>query len=249
MTTTKLLCPECRHENEAERIYCHDCGARLDRDGLLKEKPDEKASAQQAQRHLKKMFSPNRGRGKRIATQLFKVIVGAVCLAAVVVMLLPPDLPPAPKSYDFAPMINMDLVSALSSRQPPTLVYNEQQVNSYLAAAVRRKDSPAHAGFLPIQRLFVQLQEDQCWVHTERRIFQFSLYAGSAYRVTIGDGKIAAVSSAGYIGRMPIHPSLMRYSDIVFRQAWECVARERKSLAQLAALEFHPQSVTLIVTR
>src|SRR5262249_50882637 len=156
----------------------------------------------------KKMFSPNRGRGKRIAAQLFKVIVGAVCLAAVVVMLLPPELPPAPKSYDFAPMINMDLVSALSSRQPPTLAYNEEQVNSYLAAAVRRKDSPAHAGFLPITRFFVQLQEDQCWVHTERRVFQFPLYAGSAYRVAIGDGKITALSTAGYVGRMPIHPSL-----------------------------------------
>ena len=30
-TITKLICPECRHENEAERVYCHDCGARLNK--------------------------------------------------------------------------------------------------------------------------------------------------------------------------------------------------------------------------
>ena len=35
---TKLICPDCQHENELERIYCHNCGARLDRTGLIKEK-------------------------------------------------------------------------------------------------------------------------------------------------------------------------------------------------------------------
>ena len=33
---TKLVCPDCRHENEPERIYCHNCGARLDRSGAYK---------------------------------------------------------------------------------------------------------------------------------------------------------------------------------------------------------------------
>ena len=31
---TKLICPECQHENEPERMYCHSCGARLDRSKL-----------------------------------------------------------------------------------------------------------------------------------------------------------------------------------------------------------------------
>src|SRR5207248_2542951 len=33
-TPVQLTCPECRRDNEAERIYCHDCGARLDRSAL-----------------------------------------------------------------------------------------------------------------------------------------------------------------------------------------------------------------------
>src|SRR6516225_2034765 len=33
-TPIQLTCPDCQRENEAERIYCHDCGARLDRSAL-----------------------------------------------------------------------------------------------------------------------------------------------------------------------------------------------------------------------
>jgi hypothetical protein len=75
------------------------------------------------------------------------------------------------------------------------------------------------------------------------------VFSGSAYRVAIADGKITATNLGGYIGRMPIHPALMKYADVLFGKAWECLARERNSIARLAGIEFHPQSVTLIVAR
>jgi hypothetical protein len=246
---TKLICPDCQHENEPERIYCHDCGARLDRTAVAKEKAQEHANEEGARQHLQKMFDPNRGRAKRVVIQFGKMLLGAVCLAAVIVMLLPPDLPPAPKSYEFPPLINMDMVSALSSRQPASLVYNEEQVDSYLASTVRRKDGPAQQGFFPLRRLFVQFQEGKCWIHLERRIFSFSIFTGSAYRVAITNGKITKDSLGGYIGRMPIDPRLMNYADILFGKAWDSLARERNSVARLAGIEFHPNSVTLIVAR
>lgn len=246
---TKLTCPDCQHENEPERIYCHNCGARLDRAGLAKDKVDQKAPEEEARQHLKKMFSPHRGKAKQVALQLMKVILGALCLAAVIVMLLPPELPPAPKSYSFAPLINMDMVSAISSRQPATLAYNEEQVNSYLAATLRRKDSPSAQGFLPLKRVFVQFQEGQGTVHIERRFMKLSILAGNTYRVTIANGKIAGEGVAGYIGRMPIHPSLVKYTDLLFGKAWASLARERNSVSRLAGVEFHPQAVTLIVIR
>ncbi len=246
---TKLICPDCQHENELERIYCHNCGARLDRTGLIKEKADEAVTEERTRKHLKEMFRPNRGRGKRIATKVGKTLLAALCLAVVIVMLLPPDLPLPPKNYSFAPMIGMDMMSALSSRRQASLVYNEEQANSYLAATVRRKDSPAQQGYVPLRRVFVQFQEGQCWVHVERRILQLPIFSGSAYRVTINDGKITTANNGGYIGRMPIHPALMKYADFLLGKAWVSLDRERKAVGRMAGIEFHPQSVTLNVTR
>ena len=164
-------------------------------------------------------------------------------------MILPPDLPPQPKNYSFAPMISMDMVSAISSHQPSQLIYNEEQVNSYLASSLRRKDSPAKEGFFPLLRIFVKFQEGICGINTERQFYGLSIYSGSSYRVAIDNGKIISANTGGYIGRMPIHPALMKYADILLHKAWDSLARERNSVARLAGIEFHSQSVTLIVAR
>ncbi|MDQ3198425.1 MAG: zinc ribbon domain-containing protein [Verrucomicrobiota bacterium] len=246
---THLVCPDCQHQNELERIYCHNCGARLDRTGVNKAEVADGDSEEAGRRHLKKMFDPSSGRGKRLATKLAKLILGALGLAVLIVMLLPPDLPPAPKSYEFAPLINMDIVSALSSQRPATLVYSEEQVNSYFGSLVRRKDGPATQGYFPLRRLFVQFQEGQCAIHAERKLFGLSVFCGSTYRVALEQGKIKASNGGGYIGRMPIAPALMKYADLMLGKAWESLDRERKSVARLAGIEFHPQSVTLVAIR
>ena len=129
----KLICPDCQHENETERIYCHSCGARLDRSKLTPAVPLGDPDVK-AQEHLKKLLRGGQGNIKRAALKLAKVVFGALGLAALIVMALSPDLPPATKSYSFAPMINMDMVSAISNHQGASLVYDEEQINSYIAS-------------------------------------------------------------------------------------------------------------------
>src|SRR5438552_884776 len=54
----KLVCPECQHENEPERVYCHNCGARLDRFALTNEKGTPKENLVETQKRLRRIFSP-----------------------------------------------------------------------------------------------------------------------------------------------------------------------------------------------
>jgi hypothetical protein len=246
---TKLVCPDCQHENEAERVYCHNCGARLEHGALLEEKVAKEDAGARSRKHLQKMLRPGRGRGKLTAIKFGKLLLGALSLAVVIQMILPPDLPPQPKAPDFAPMINMDLVSALSSHSPAQLVYNEEQVNAYLASTVRRSNSPAREGFFPLRRIFVKFEDGLCAINIERQFVGLSIYGGSAYRVSIENGKIVSASANGYIGRMPIHPALLRGLDLLFGKAWDTLARERNGVAKLAGIEFHPQSVTLLTVR
>src|SRR3954453_13259947 len=99
MTTNagiKLVCPECRRENEPERIYCHDCGARLDRSSLAKVAPKIEAP-EQTQKRLKRLLDPTRARLRHIFLTASKTVLGACAMAGMVEMLLPPDVPPAPK--------------------------------------------------------------------------------------------------------------------------------------------------------
>jgi hypothetical protein len=244
---TKLICPDCQHQNEPERIYCHNCGARLDRTSLIREKADAGESEAQTQKHLKKMFDPHRGRSKAVVLKFGKMLLWALATAVVVLMILPPiDLPPKTTNGDLAPLINMELINATSSPQPVTLVYSEDQVNHYLASIVASKSSHAGEGYFPLRRILANFREDACGIEVQRQIFALSVYAGASYRVRLVDGKILTQTLGGHIGRMPIHPSIMKMVDLLLAKTWSTLDRERKSVARLSRIELHPQSVRLI---
>ena len=89
-TTTKLICAECRHENEAERVFCHNCGERLDRSAVAAHKNVE--DPREAHRRLQKMLQgPSRTRRNFFAA--CKLVLAAAATAGVLQMILPPDFP------------------------------------------------------------------------------------------------------------------------------------------------------------
>src|SRR6185369_9647235 len=98
-TPIQLVCPECRRDNEPERIYCHDCGARLDRTALAKAAPKGE-DVKETQRRLKSMLDPGRVKMRLMFFKVSKIILGAFATAALVQMLLPPDVPPPAKSSE-----------------------------------------------------------------------------------------------------------------------------------------------------
>src|SRR4051794_18571983 len=126
--TLKLVCPECRRENEAERIYCHDCGARLDRSAIAKQKAqteDPKAT----QRRLHAMFDARRV----ILRQRFffgaKVTLGALTVAAIVQMARPPELPAVKSNAGtLSATINMDLDNAAMDPRVGPVQNSEEQL-------------------------------------------------------------------------------------------------------------------------
>lgn len=239
----KLICPECRRENEAERIYCHDCGARLDRSALAKEVPKGE-DAKDTQRRLKNLLDPQRAKMRLLFFKVSKVILGALLMAAIVQMLLPPDVPARAKTGDFPPQINLDLENAATSHGAPPLQYTEAQVNAYLGSALKSKQA-ALSKLLQFERAVVTFDETVCRITAERSLFGFSFFTTTSTKVTLQDGKLIASNNGGSIGRLPIHPLLMKYADPLFGDLWAALDRERKSVAKMNSIEFHPQAVVL----
>jgi hypothetical protein len=239
----KLICPECRRENEAERIYCHDCGARLDRTALAKSAPKGE-DAKETQRRLRTMLDPQRAKMRHLFFKTSKVILGAFALAAVIQMILPPDVPPRPKTGEFPPQINLDLENAALNHSTAPLQYTEAQVNAYLGSALKNKQA-ALSKLLGFERAIVKFDETVCSVTAERSLFGFSIFTTTSSKVTLQNGTLTAANIGGRIGRLPIHPLLMKYADPLFADLWGALDRERKTVAKMSAIEFHPQAVVL----
>lgn len=239
----KLVCPECRRENESERIYCHDCGARLDRAALAKIAPKGE-DAKETQKRLRTILNPQGAKIRHLFFKTSKMILGALATAAVIQMLLPPDLPPRPKMGDFPPQISLDLENAVFNHSTAPLQYTEAQVNAYLGSALKSKQA-ALSKLLQFERAMVKFDENVCAITAERSLFGFSVFTTTSSRVSLQNGTLSAENNGGSIGRLPVHPLLMKYADVLFTDLWSALDRERKSVAKMGGIEFRPQAVVL----
>ena len=237
-TMTKLVCGECRHENEAERIYCHNCGERLDRSAAAARKP--MVDPTDTHRRLQKMLEPP----SRVRHNFFavgKLVLAAVAAAALVEMALPPELPAPTKIV--SPQIDLDLENA--HLRPSPLEYSQDQINAYLAYRLISKKAALTYPFLTFVRATASFREGACTIGVERSLFGYSIFSRTSHRVDTSAGKIAATNVGGWIGRLPIHPVIMQFGDIIFADLWSALDRERKLIGKMGAVNFHESSVTI----
>jgi hypothetical protein len=61
----------------------------------------------------------------------------------------------------------------------------------------------------------------------------------------VNGGKIVAEGRGGRIGRMPIHPELMNFADIVFADIWAALDRDVNLVTKFSGVEFHDKAVVL----
>ncbi len=238
---TKLICSECAHENELERIYCHNCGARLDRSAIpiSKEHPDD------TRERMRKFFDPQRARFRHLFFKSTKLILGACATAAVVQMILPMDVPPPVTALVLASQINLELENAATYRRPAQLQYTEEQINGYFTSALKTKQSFLNEPLLDFKRAIIAFSEGTVTIITERSLFGYLLYSSTSFAINLKEGKIAASPKGGTLGRLPIRPEIMQVMNFIFADLWSALERERKLVAKMGAIEFHEKSVLL----
>src|SRR3954471_1554991 len=242
-STTKLLCPECRRENEPERVYCHDCGARLDRTAVrVKKEP-----IQDTHKRVKRMFDPQRAKLKAYGLIVGRLILGAGFAAVLVDMVLPPDVPAPSKSQVLVSSLRFDLESMATKRVPARREVTEQDANVFVASALKSKQAALDLPLLSFKRALVTFHEQRCAIITERAVSDYwPVYATCIYAPELKDGHISAKIEGGRIGRLPIHPKLARFMGVLFGDVWSALDRDAKLVAKLGAIGLKEKSVTLM---
>ena len=248
MATTTLVCKQCNFENEPERVYCHNCGAKLDR-SLLPPEATKRADPVIVQERVRKMINPRRGTGLRWVRHLFASLALAALLAAVVVMVKPPDdIPQIDKDAVLeAPIVTDDLEAVVATATPAGKAYTENQINAFLQATIRGKPAGASAGgVLKFERAYVRFDKGLVKITYVQSVFGVPLYATTVDGVSIQNGQVVAQSTAGSCGRMPISPRLLPYFNAVFAPLWKVLDRDKNLVARLGAITFHKGRVDML---
>ena len=171
-----------------------------------------------------------------------KLILAAAATAGLIQMFLPPEFPP-PMKVSSPVQIDLELENA--TLKPVVLNYSQQDINAYLTYRLAGKKKALSKPFLNFERAAVVFKDGACLIGWERSIFGYSVYSRTCYRVDLNAGKISAVNNGGWIGRLPIHPAIMKYADIIFADLWSALDRERKLLAKMGSVAIHDGSVTI----
>lgn len=244
-TAVQLICPDCRHENESERIFCHECGAKLDRSTVAARKHPKPEAPEQMHKRLQNMFSQRRAKARALAMNFVKLIAAACAAALVAEMFIAPELPPAKNGFVLPPPIGLDLESLTQYRKPLFLRYGDTEVNAYLANVLKTKTQKLDHPLFKFGRAVLGFTENNLRVTIERSIFGFSVYTSADYVVKAEGGKVNVSARGGSIGRLPIHPQLMQQASILFADLPAAMDREKKLVARIGSIQLHDHEVVL----
>lgn len=241
-----LTCKQCGYENEGERVYCHNCGAKLDRSVLPKE-PSREESAKDIRKRVQKYANP----GRFTFWKGLKVVLSALGWGLVVAVLIeiarPPDgVPPMPTSSVVdAPPVALVMEEAL--RAPSVqLAISESEINGFLYNSIRAKSSGVIGDIAKYDRTFVELEPGEIWITTQRSVFGYPMYVTIGQALSIQDRKLVARTIGGRLGRLPLHPAIMEYAQFPFTPIWEALKREQKLLNQMQAVKLEKDRVTMV---
>lgn len=146
-----LRCASCGYENDPTRVYCHNCGTRLDRGNVAAPPTGFTPPSDMA-----KMRKPRQAVAwGRYFGALFKLALLALLVAAVALALLPPRHLPAPVEPDenLASRLSGLLDDASSSREARAFGLPAEDINRWLVSSVSLQGGTGSMQLKP-QRLY-----------------------------------------------------------------------------------------------
>ena len=244
MATTTLICKQCNFENEPERVYCHNCGAKLDR-SLLPPEATRREDPVIVQERVKKMIRP-RGVpvGHRVKNLVTSILVGALLAAMVVVARTPEGAPTLGRDALLdAPPVTDDIEAQEQQPGAHALRYTDDQINAFLQSSIRSKDANAVVKF---ERAYVHFFDGYCRITTQESIFGLSLYATTERSVSIQNGAIVSETLGGSFGRLAVPAKAMAFMEGTFSPLWKVLDHPRKLVSQLHSITFRKGSVEMV---
>lgn len=244
---TKIKCTDCGYENEAERVYCHNCGVKLDRSLIPKE--DDKPTPKKVRKRVRKLTNPSSGFFVGFWKTLFSTLIWAAVLAAIIQIVRPPaDVPPMPESdLVDAPPISLILENAILKGGGKSILLDEANVNAYLLSTVRSKNTGALGEYVKFDRAFVKPKDGKLDITVQHSIINYPVYATTSYDLSIkedGSG-LEAKNVGGRFGSLPIHPLIMPYLEYPVQKLWGAMKREKRLMDKLAKVEVTKSGIIL----
>lgn len=243
-STANLPCEQCGYLNEPERVYCHNCGSKLDRSLLPKGEEKKQESPEKARKRISKITNPQASSFGREFKALLKTVCYAALTAAIIQIVRAPEGVPNTKQESTMRLVSGDMMMALESSSPRAISFTEDEVNDFLKRKLKKKE-----GMIPgveFSRAYVNLRPGVLRMNSEMSIWGYPVYSGVHYRLDVKDGKFEATIVGGNFGRLSVDPRLMQYGEVTFASLWASLQPERKQMDKMGSVTVEDKRINLV---
>jgi hypothetical protein len=239
-----LPCAQCGYVNEAERVYCHNCGSKLDRSILPTHDEQGEDSPDKARKRISKMTNPKRGFILQEVKTFLKVEISAVIVAALYLIGQKPEGVPEQKKGSIERMVNSDMMEAMQASQPTLISFTEDDVNGHLKRTVKTQETMMPG--VEVSRVYAEFLPGVIRMGTENSLFGYPIYAEMAFRAEVKDRKFITTVVGGSFGLLAVDPRIMQYATFLFQGSWDALKRERGQMDKMEKVEVKKGSITLV---
>lgn len=245
-----IKCSQCGHENDLTRVFCQNCGSRLER-------PEGTQATIAGTSPVMGRSAPKKKRGifggeggvvwalVRIVRGLLSTAVLAALLAALIVMSRPPDGIPAAGTANptQATQLFQSLKAFSDTLYPRAIDVTQAQANNYLAA---RLQAPAGSGgFRPtFQRAFVVMGEGEMKFYVEQEFLGFPVYMALTVVSDAGAAEKVRVTGAS-VGRLKLPEQLAPFMQKNLQSVIDSVSDATEVLTKTSSITFSPGAAKL----
>ena len=237
-----LKCAACGHQNEPERVYCHNCGQKLDR--ALLPKPAETPGMSDAKRRkqVQRMMRPKRPIGAWLKT-LVSILIFAALIAATYLYFQQPSILPDKRAI--ADRNAGELWQALmQSPKQLSLDLTEEEVNYFLKGALKPADSSVPG--VKFERAFVTFGNGTITVTAERSAWGgLPMFSSTTYGVRNTAEGVQFEPVGVRFGRLGVDPRVPSVPGLGLGGIQKAFEKELGQLGRLAFVE--PKEVTIQV--
>jgi hypothetical protein len=243
--TPTIPCEQCGYNNEPERVYCHNCGAKLDRSLLPKaaEKPHEHPD--KAKKRIAKMTNPQSGVVGREIKTLFKVAFFSALVAAIFLMCQKPDDLPEVKKDEEVRFVSSEMMEAIGSPTPARASFSDSDINHYLKQVLKTR-KPTMIPGVDVVQAYVNCVPGAVRIFSQQNAFGFDTYSRIDYKLEVKNGKFIPTVVGGAFGKLSIDPQLMQYADYAFGTLWDSLAREHKQMDKMLSISVQQGRIDLV---
>jgi hypothetical protein len=238
-----LKCQKCNYENELGRIFCHQCGTKLDLDKI---KPGSHSAPK-----IKRKGALTTA---RVVSRVVNLAIVAVVIWAIYLMVQIPHIElSAPTNQDLISLDNkrLQLEDLQNEAAPVTIEFTEKDLNTFLSSLSFEKPRGNGVEMIP-RTVDVKLRHGVATADFVGTIkfgsLQKNVFLSYSGVPKIENGEFVFEAVGGAIGELPIHPRLVETSglfDRYFGELFSKLHHEKTLLDKLSSIRVDDGRVLL----